>query len=90
LLLESSAFRMMIQSGVWTSLEQLKASRSRVRLSDEVEGVKTMSELTVRVIEPMARVGKVSKPMPEIEPAQADPARPLASKLLDARRKKRE
>ncbi|HEY7546381.1 MAG TPA: VWA domain-containing protein, partial [Blastocatellia bacterium] len=70
------------------SLEQLKASRSRVRLSDEEE--KAVSQSTARAIEPVERVEKISKPVPDIEAESAATEGPLASRLLEARRKKRE
>ncbi len=74
------------------SLEQLKASRSRVRLSDAAEESTAASESTARVIEPVTRVEKTSKPMLDIEPESAatQGEGPLASRLLEARRKKRE
>ncbi len=71
------------------SLEQLKASRSRVRLSDD-EVEEAAKKSTARVVEPVARVEKISKPVPDIEPESAQAEGPLASRLLEARRKKRE
>jgi hypothetical protein len=65
-------------------------------LSDEAEGVKAMSASTTQVIEPAARVEKATKaekitnPMPEIEPESVETEGPLASRLLEARGKKRE
>ncbi|MEW6208929.1 MAG: hypothetical protein AB1631_11225 [Acidobacteriota bacterium] len=47
-------------------------------------------DATARVIEPMTQVEKVTNPMPEIEPESAATEGPLASRLLEAKRKKRE
>ncbi|MEW6212370.1 MAG: VWA domain-containing protein [Acidobacteriota bacterium] len=70
------------------SLEQLKASRSRVRLSDARVEEEAAKKSTMQAVEP--RVEKVSKPAREIEPESAATEGPLASRLLEARRRKRE
>jgi uncharacterized membrane protein len=83
--------RSRAQEEAVASLEQLKLSRSRVRLSDAEAEEEAATKSPARAVEPAARVEKVSKPEQEIKPeSESSGEGPLASRLLEARRKKRE
>ncbi|HXG66589.1 MAG TPA: VWA domain-containing protein, partial [Blastocatellia bacterium] len=79
-----------IEAETSPELAQLKVSRSRVRLTDAEAAPADLKPVQSReVSRPAMRDGGKRDDKPAAPPA-AEPATPLASRLLDARRKKRE
>jgi Mg-chelatase subunit ChlD len=75
------------------SLEQLKASRSRLRLSDtdsDAATFQTSDQTKIDFPHKPSTPAREEKREPEPSLAQSDEAGPLASRLLEARRKRRE